>query len=179
MIRALRTFFMGRPFRERILVVALLVTAAIYWASSFSERAIVFYGKQKADRVALADQAQWIANRAQIESAARQAAGRFDPGRTLDGPRLLAAMSGLAHDAGLTNYTGGEPEDISSGQFAIHTLQFNITRVDWSTLKSFYLALEGRSPYIGIEECSLQADRANPYFLNVSLRVSSVEIVRQ
>ena len=59
----------------------------------------------------------------------------------------------------------------------MHTVQFNLLKVDWETLKRFYLELTKRSPYIGIEQCSLQAERANPAQLNVALRVSSVEIV--
>ena len=60
----------------------------------------------------------------------------------------------------------------------MHTVQFNLQKSDWDTLKRFYLELTKRSPYIGIEQFSLTADRASPAQLNASLRVSSVEIVR-
>ena len=59
----------------------------------------------------------------------------------------------------------------------MHTVQFNLLKMDWDGLKRFYLELTKRSPYIGIEQFSLQAERANPAVLNASLRVSSVEIV--
>jgi hypothetical protein len=50
--------------------------------------------------------------------------------------------------------------------------------VDWGALKTFYLALGKRSPYIGIEQFSVQVDRANPALLNASFQISSVEISR-
>jgi hypothetical protein len=53
-----------------------------------------------------------------------------------------------------------------------------VTKVDWASLKQFYLALSKRSPYIGIEQFSLQVDRANPTVLNASFQISSVEISR-
>ena len=65
-----------------------------------------------------------------------------------------------------------------SGEFAVHTVQFVLPRADFEALKKFYLALSQRSPYIGIEQCTLSAERANPAQLNASLTVSSVEIVR-
>ena len=104
----------------------------------------------------------------------------LQPERTLDGIRLLAAVSGIANDSGLRNYSTGGAEDLSTGQFAVHTLQFSVTRVPWSMLENFCAALQKRSPYIGIEQCSVAvADRGNTAVdaLNVSMKVSAVEIV--
>ena len=98
--------------------------------------------------------------------------------RTLDGTRLLAEMSAMAREAGLLNTSGGESQDVGSGQFTIHTLEFNILKADWGSLKAFYVALQRRSPYIGIEQFQTTVDRANPALLNVNFRVSSVEIAR-
>jgi hypothetical protein len=127
---------------------------------------------------AIAEQSLWLGNRGAIEASARQAAGQLDAVRTLDGTRLLAEVTAIAGESGLTSTTSGDPKDESDGQFSIHTLQFNVTKVDWPTLKQFYLALSKRSPYIGIEEFSMQGDRANPLLLNASLHISSVEISR-
>lgn len=96
--------------------------------------------------------------------------------RTLDTTKLLAEVSAIAGEAGLKNTTSGEAKDVSSGQFAVHTLQFNVTKVDWGTLKGFYLALGKQSPYIGIEQFSIQVDRANPSLLSANFQISSVEI---
>ena len=54
-----------------------------------------------------------------------------------------------------------------------------MTKVDWATLKQFYLELSKRSPYIGIEQFSMQVDRANPALLNANFQISSVEISRK
>jgi hypothetical protein len=177
MIRTLRALFLARLLREKIMLAALLAILALAWLSSFVTHVGHFAIRQRNISADLADQAQWLANRQAIEDAARQAAGRLDASRTLDATRLLAEMSAMAHEAGLLNTAGGESQDVGSGQFTIHTLEFNILKADWSSLKAFYIAVQQRSPYIGIEQFSVQADRANSAFLNVSLRVSSVEIV--
>ncbi len=58
----------------------------------------------------------------------------------------------------------------------MHTLRVNVQRADWDSIKNFYVGLQKRSPYIGIEQFSLQVDRANPALLSASIRISSVEI---
>jgi hypothetical protein len=178
MIRTLRALYFARLLREKIMLTGLLVIAAGYWLSTFCTHASHFVTRQRNLTSDLADQAQWLANRQTIENSARQAASRLDPSRTLDGTRLLAEMSAMAHEAGLLNTSGGESQDVSSGQFTIHTIQFNLLKADWATLKTFYIALQKRAPYIGIEQFSATVDRANPTLLNVNIRVSSVEVAR-
>jgi len=177
MIRTLRALFLARLLREKLMLAALLAILALAWLSGFSTRVGGFLARQKIITADLADQAQWLANRKSIQDSARLAAGRLDAARTLDATRLLAEMSGMAREAGLLNTAGGESQDVGSGQFTVHTLEFNILKADWNSLKAFYIAVQQRSPYIGIEQFSVQADHANPTLLNVSLRVSSVEIV--
>jgi hypothetical protein len=58
-------------------------------------------------------------------------------------------------------------------------VQFSVRRAELGALLKFYDELGKRAPYITIEQLTLQADRANPALLNASLRVASVEIVKQ
>jgi hypothetical protein len=178
MTRTLRALFLARSLRVKLLLAAVVVAVAAIWLSSLAGRAGRFARAARVTSGVLKEQAFWLTNRGVIEASAQASAGRLDAVRTLDGTRLLAEVSAIADESGLKNYTSGEPKDESSGQFSIHTLQFNVTKVDWPALKEFYLALSKRSPYIGIVEFSLQGDRTNPALLNVSLHISSVEISR-
>jgi hypothetical protein len=178
MIRTLRALFLARSFRVKLLLAAVTLAVAALWLSNLGGRAGRLARAVRATTAAIKEQDLWLSNRASIEASAQQAAGQLDASRTLDGTRLLAEVTAIAGEAGLASTTSGEPKDESDGQFSIHTLQFNVTKVDWGALKQFYLALSKRSPYIGIEEFSVQGDRANPALLNASLHISSVEISR-
>jgi len=178
MIRTLRALFLARLLREKLLLAAFFLIAVLIWLSSFSGRAERFVRAARSTTGELKDQAMWLTNRASIEASAQKVAGRLDAARTLDGTRLLAEVAAMASEAGLRNTTSGESQNLDNGQFAVHTLQFNVSKTDWASLTAFYIALRDRSPYIGIEQFSLQVDRANPALLNASLRISSVEIVR-
>lgn len=179
MIRSVRAFFLGRHLREKLLLMVFVVAAAAIWLSSLSARAGRFVHAMRATSATLAEQSLWLSNRASVEASAQAAASRLDPVRTLDTTRLIAEVSAIASESGLRNTTSGDPKDLSSGQFAIHTLQFNVSKVDWPTLKGFYLQLSKRSPYIGIEQFSVQVDRANASLLSASFQISSVEVSRK
>ena len=176
MIRTLRAFFLARFFREKILLAGFAVLAAAIWLSSIVGRTNRFTREVRVTTGSLNEQALWISNKAKIEAQAQTAAGQLDAARTLDATRLLAEVGAIANDAGLKNSSSGEPQDQSNGQFSVHTLRFSVTRADWDSIKNFYLGLQKRSPYIGIEQFTLQSDRANATFLNASVRISSVEI---
>lgn len=176
-MKPLRAFFLGRLFREKLLLVAIALLVAVTMLSAFSRRAAAFWRTERATTLTLAEQQQWLQNRAAIEAGAQQAVKNLDPARTLDDTRLVGELNALARSQGL-RFTNDTPQTERSGQFAVHTVQFNLQKCDWESLKRFYLALTQRSPYVGIEQFSLQADRASPAQLNASLRVSSVEIIR-
>jgi predicted RNA polymerase sigma factor len=176
-MRTLKTYFLARLLREKLLLVTIAALVALTVLSSFGKRAAAFWRTQHATSVALADQTEWLRNRPVIEAGAQQAVKNLDPARTLDDTRLVGELNALARSQAM-RFTNDTPQTVRSGQFAVHTVQFNLQKSDWETLKRFYLELTKRSPYIGIEQFSLTADRASPAQLNASLRVSSVEIVR-
>jgi len=185
MIRTIRALYLGCQLREKLLVVVFLAIAVLLWFSGFSKRVGAFWREQHRTTVDLADQAQWISNSAAIEASAQKAAARLDAAKTLDGTRLLESVQKMASDAGLRNTQSAAPSNPpGNGQFAIHTLDYTVRLNDpdaeknWSALKNFYRALEGRSPYIGIEQFTLRPDAANRAQLNLVLRVSSVEITK-
>ena len=178
MIRTLRAFFLSRLLREQLLLAGIVVLVAAIWFSNLAGRAGRFIHAARSTSLTLADQTRWLANRKAIEDSAQAAAGRLDPVRTLDTTKLLAEVSAIATESGLKSSMSAEAKDVSNGQFSVHTLQFSVTKADWGSLKQFYLALSKRSPYIGIEQCTLQVDRANPAMLSANFQISSVEIAR-
>jgi hypothetical protein len=176
-MRTLRAFFLTRLLREKLLLVAFVALGVLLWLSSFSKRAGRVVQAHRTITTELTQQQQWLANREAIESGAVQAVKNLDPARTLDDTRLVGDLSALARENKL-RFTNDTPQTEQTGQFAIHTVQITLQRADLEDLRRFYRAITSRSPYMGVEQASLVADRANPNFINAALRVSSVEIIR-
>ncbi len=180
MIRTLRIFFLGRLLREKVLLLAFVLIGVLWWLTAFNKRAAVFWRTQHLTTVELADQGRWLQNKTKIEADADRAAKSFDASQTLDANRLVSVINQAASEAGLKNNygTSGTPTTETNGQFKIHTVLYNVSGADFFTLEKFYLNLHKRSPYIGIEQFTLQSRGANSPLLNLSLRASSVELPR-
>jgi hypothetical protein len=173
----MKAFFLSRLFREKLILVAFIVLAAAMWLSSALGRASVFAQKVRATSTELRDQKQWLAGRAQIEAAAKNAVVQLDPSRTYDSVRLQSELVAIAQSVGLSKDTAIDDAQVSAGtQFSLNSVRFVIRNADWGTLERFYKELSKRSPYIGIEEFAIYSNKANPSQLNAALRVSSVEI---
>lgn len=176
-MRTWRLLFLGLRLSEKMLLMVFALLIVAIWGWSFTGRAWRFKRAAQSTTQDLAIQQQWLDNRGMIEASAKKTAARLDPARTLDGTALLAAVSSMAADAGLRIMSSGGTRNESNMQFNIHTLEFRIDRAEWESLKKFYLALQARSPYIGIDRCSFMPDRTNPALTTAQLRVSAPEVV--
>lgn len=178
MTRTLRIVFLSRLARERVLIVALLLVMAVLWLYNFSSRVGQFFTEANHTGTELKLQARVLSNRVAIERYAKDEAAQLDPSKTLDGPRLVATLTGIAGEAGISAYTTSDPQDSEGGQFIIHSILFNMQGVPFAKLQDFYGKVQAHAPYISIESLSAGNNRANPNAdaLNVNLKVSSVEI---
>lgn len=177
-MRSLRAFFLNLQFREKALLVIFAVLIVAVWFSTFNTRFWKFQAAARSTGLELKEHSQLLAQRQAIEEAAKNAAARLDPTKTLDGTGLFATVQAIATEAGLRNPRIGEQQEQTNGQFVVHSLRFSVQKADWDTLKKFYLSIQARSPYIGIETFSLNADKASPASLNATMEISSVEVPR-
>ena len=174
----LRRLFLTRLLREKLLLVALIVTGAAIWFSAASGRFSGFMKEWRGTSTELESQRVVLAEEQAIEQRAAEAVAGFDSAKTLDSTRLVAELATLAQQAGLGNTQSGEPRTETTPQFAVHSVQFSVNRAELGPLLRFYEALSNRAPYVGIEQCTITADRANPNLLNARLRVTAVEVLR-
>jgi hypothetical protein len=176
MTRSLRVYFLSLGFREKLLLVGLVVAAVLIWLSSFGKSAGRFWQEQRQTTTALKSQQGWIDRRGAIEAAQQKAAAQFDAAKTFDLPRLYSEVRNLAREAGLTNPSTSPQQDITNGQFAFHVVDVQV-QGDWDPLKKFYWLLQQRTPYIGIDSCIMQGPPRGAGPITLRIRVSSFEIV--
>ncbi len=173
----MKTFFLGRHFREKVLLTAFVALAAAIWLTSVGRRARVFWTDWRTTSALLANQRSSLADRASVEAAAARSVAHLDPSRTFSSPRLLGELSSIADRVGVRSNTSSEILGTErTSQFSMNTVQFAIRNAELPAVLSFCAELDKRSPYIGLEQFSLAVNPANPAFLNVMLRVSSVEM---
>lgn len=178
MIRRLRSLFLGRLLREKLLLIAFLALGVLWWLSAAAARTTAFAREQRATTSALNEQGMYLSNRSLIEEAAQKAAGQFDRTKTLDGVRLVSAINQAAAEAGLRDKYRtslvGAPQ--SNGQFAINAASCDVANAPYDSIQKFYQLLQQRAPYLGIDQFVLTANRTNPSQLSLRVRVQSFEI---
>ena len=173
----MKAFFLGRHLREKILLTAFVALLAGTWLTSVGRRGRAFWIDWRTTAELLAKQRQSLGERAAVEAKAAQAVAHLDPSRTFSSPRLLGELSSIADKVGVRSNTSSEILGTErTSQFSMNTVQFAIRNAELPAVLSFCDELDRRSPYLGLDQFSLAVNPANPAFLNVMLRVSSVEM---
>ncbi len=175
----MKAFFLTRLTREKFLVLAFLALVCAVWIGGFSKRAKAFTAGYASTGVELEEQQRWLSSKDQIEADAAKAIARLDPAQTLDSTKLLAEVNRIANEVGITsNVQADDTKDERSSLFALHSLRLTIKKADYASLVRFYVALQKRSPYIGLEQFSLQAEPNNAVQLTAMFRLTSVEVLK-
>ena len=173
----MKRYFLTRSTREKSLLVLFVGIAPLVWIASATGRARGLWQEVASTRADAETQRMWLSNRTAIEEQAARATAQLDPARTLNGTRLVGEMNSLAQAAGLAAEVSGQRTERTT-QFAFHSAQVSFRRAEMGALVKFYEELSKRSPYVGLEQVSIAADRAAPGTLNASFRVVAAEIQR-
>lgn len=175
----MKAFFLSRLQREKILLVALVLIGALWWLTSAAGRARTFWGDFKSTTQTLDMQQRMLDARESIAARAAAAVKQLDPARTFDTVRLQAELDTMATMAVITNKTIGDARTERNAQFSVHSAQITLRNADYPSVVKFYEELKKRSPYIGLDQLSIQpTNQSNPSQLTVVMKVSSVEIAR-
>lgn len=171
----MKNFFFQRALREKVLLLAFALFALVLWTGRGWSRTRLLWQDWRKAATELSTQQVWLQNGPAIDAAALAATKSLDPVRTLNATRLVGELNALASQVGLTADISAQRTEHTS-QFAFHTVQVTFRRADLPTLINFYRGLSKRAPYIGLEQFSLTADRANSGQLNASFRIGSPEL---
>jgi hypothetical protein len=181
-MKALKAFFLSRLMREKALMLAFVGIGAVIWLSSFAGRAGSFARGFRQTTDVLARQKEVLDSRQSTEAAAKKAIALFDPARTYNLSNLVAAVNQLATAADLKNSPIESFPDTATLQFVMHSVRFRAVvpsdeqGFGYLKLRKFYLEVCKKSPYIGIEHCSMVVSGSN---ITAEFKLSAVEIAPQ
>jgi hypothetical protein len=167
-----KKFFQSRTLRERVLLLIFALIGFGWWAPVTLGRLGALQRELKDFKTDRETQQLWLSRRTEIEARSAAAARTLDPSKTLDASQAYAELSRMS--SGLTAEIGSQRTQ-QSDQFALNNVQVTIRRADLAGLLHFYEQLAARAPYLGIEQCVISTDRANPGLLSAVFRVYSIE----
>ncbi|AWI09234.1 hypothetical protein [Ereboglobus luteus] len=175
----MKAFFLSRQTREKVLLVGLVLVAALWWLTAAIGRTTTFIRDFKSTSLTLKVQQMTLDARESIQARANAAIRQLDPSRTYDTVRLQAELDTIATAVGITNKTISDARTEKTAQFSVNSAQITVRNTDYATVVKFYEEIKKRTPYIGLDQLTIQPSNvANPTQLTLMLKVSSVEILR-
>ena len=168
----MKTFFQSRSLRERLLLLIFALIGFAWWAPVALGRLGALRHELREFRTERDTQQLWLSRQSEIEAKAAAAARTLDPSKTLDASQAFGELNRMA--SGLTAEIGSQRSQ-QSDQFTLNNIQVTIRRVDMAGLLHFYEQLGAKVPYLGVEQCVISADRANPGLQNAVFRIYSIE----
>lgn len=168
----MKKIFNARSLRERVLLLAFALIGAVWWGAEVAGRVRLNVEEWRALARDAAVQRLWLEQGSRVGERTAEVAKRLDPARTLNAAQAYAEISNLAQ--GLPIEMGAQRTDRTDA-FALHSLQVTFRRTDLASLVKFYTGLAARAPYLGIDQCTISADRATPGLVNAVFRIYSVE----
>lgn len=174
----MKTFFLTRTSREKMLLLLLVLGGALMWLTSVGGRVSTFITDYKMTRASLERQAKMLGMRDSIKAREKAAIQQLDPSHTFDFVRLQAELNTMATIAGVTNPTISDAHTEKTAQFAVNSAQIAMRNTDYAALVKFYEELKKRAPYIGLEQLTISPNATNGNLLTITVKVSSVEIAK-
>ena len=173
----MKQLFMGRLFREKILLLGFALLVLATWGVSVGGRAKLCWSEARGLMAERTRQDVWLSNAATITTKAKAATQILDIQSTLTATQLVGELNRIAAQVGLAADINAQSTQ-RTDRFAFNIVQVGFRRVDLGALLRFYEELAKRSPYIALEQFSLTTDRAAPGLLNASFRAVAVELSR-
>jgi hypothetical protein len=170
-----KNFYNTKSLRERLLMLSFLLIGVAWWGSALVGRVRFNVSAWQAAGRDAELQQLWLAQEAAVGARTAAVAQQLDAGRTMNATQALTEVDRLAQ--GLPHDLGGQRTD-RTDSFALHSLSVTFRRVDMAGLLRFYEGVAARAPYLGIDQCTISAERASPGVINAVFRVYSVEAVR-
>jgi hypothetical protein len=156
----MKAFFLGRQFREKLILIALLAIGSAWWGSALYGAARKFQADEATQKAARAKQLEVLNREAQILAAQHKLIEKLDPVRTVDSTdELLLAVDRIAKaHPGIGTIGSSQPKVSRGAQLTMITQQVTMNNVkpDMNDLVEVYRDFARLAPYVTIVESSIR-----------------------
>lgn len=179
----MRSFFFRRNWRERILLLLVLLVGVSIWLGSSLRRLRTERQQNENTNLELATQANWITQKEAIEERLKNSLDQVRAGRSLTLDQFRERLNQL-----LLKHIGvGERFRIQAGNtpadrrppVAVHTLRANLDKVSLGELLALIDDLAKELPLVNIDTISIVPDTKDPQTkLAIDLKLSALELLK-
>lgn len=174
----LKQLFNAMSLRERVLLTVFIWIGILVWASAIAKNYRTTRIQAAGTSTELNKQSQWFAERDSINLQLQEALDRLDPKKTYSSTRLVGRLDNFARTSGL-NFNTNTPQTKEGDIFNVHTVRLAIRNANIGPLIEFDKKIKQESPYIGLQQIKITANKSDPRLLDAQFTVSSFELKEQ
>lgn len=172
----MRAFFFRRNWRERVLLLAVLLVGTVIWLSSALGRLRELRGSLQVADGDLENQGLWLRQQSDIDARLKASIEQVRSGRSLTQAQFNQQWNALVNKHGLTARFDPASTD-RKPPVAIHTVN---TRLDKAELEKFLSLIDDLAvqlPLVNIDKLSIVPDR-DPRQLQIDIKLSALELLK-
>ncbi|HQF40426.1 MAG TPA: hypothetical protein PK322_15020 [Opitutaceae bacterium] len=172
----MRGFFFRRSWRERILLLVVLVTGVVIWLASVVARARAARDQWAGVGVQLRLQQDWLDHAADIREQLDGRLAQVQAGRSLNANQLVGQLDAVVKRHRFA-FRLDPPTTERKPPVALHSVALSLEKTELAAFGAFADDLRTSLPLVNIEQVVLTPDRRNPAQLDVRLKLSSLELL--
>lgn len=174
----MRTFFFRRSWRERILLLVVLITAVVIWLFSSLGRARAERERWTGAGIVLQQQQAWLDSAGQTQEQLQSRLAQVQQGRSLNSNQLVGQLDAVLKRQHFAGFRLDPPTSERKPPVVIHSVSLSIEKAELPAFGAFVDDLRTTLPLVNIEQLVLTPDRRNPAQLDVRLKLSGLELLQ-
>lgn len=172
----MRTFFFRRSWRERVLLLVVLVVGVLIWLFATLDRTRAARSRWGGQGAVLAEQGVWLASATTLQEQVQSRLAQVQQGRSLNANQLVGQLDAVVKRQHLV-FRLDPPTTAPRPPVAIHSVSLTLEKVELGGLAAFTDDLRASLPLVNIEQIVITPDRRNPAQLDVRLKLSGLELL--
>ncbi|MBK8475606.1 MAG: hypothetical protein IPL39_04660 [Opitutaceae bacterium] len=172
----MRAFFFRRSWRERVLLLVVLVVGVLIWLFAALDRTRAARSRWGGQASVLAEQGVWLASATTLQEQVQSRLAQVQQGRSLNANQLVGQLDAVVKRQHLV-FRLDPPTTAPRPPVAIHSVSLTLEKVELGGLAAFTDDLRASLPLVNIEQIVITPDRRNPAQLDVRLKLSGLELL--
>lgn len=173
----MRAFFFQRTWRERVLLMLVLLVAVVIWLGAELGRFRDAADLWRSDGSKLYKQSLLLEVAERNAADLRDRLSQVRQGRSLNANQLVGQLDAVAKRHRFA-YRLDPPNTERRPPVSIHSVSLSIEKTDLATFGAFVDDLRENLPLVNVEQVVMTPDRRNPAQLDYRLKLSGLELLQ-
>ena len=173
----MRNFFFCRSWRERVLLLVVLVVGVVIGLFAAISRGRAARERWSGQQSMLESQADWLDKASLYQEQLQGRLAQVQQGRSLNANQLVGQLDAVLKRQHFTGFRLDPATTERKPPVALHSVALTLEKVELSALAAFTDELRTALPLVNIDQLVITPDRRNPAQLDVRLRLNGLELL--